>query len=50
MWLERQVDVVVVVAGSLVSPLVDCANICLVGRLEAVLGTSDARVVLEVPS
>ena len=47
--LVRQVVVVVVVAGSPVSPHVDCANICGVGRLEAVLGTSDASVVLEVP-
>ena len=47
--LVRQVVVVVVVAGSLVSPLVDCANICGVGKLEAVLGTYEARVALEVP-
>ena len=47
--LVRQIVVVVVVAGSLVSPLIVCANICGVRRLEALLGTSDARVVLEVP-
>ena len=38
-----------VVAGSLVSPLAYCADICGVGRLVAVLGNSDARVVHEVP-
>ena len=47
--LVRQVVVVVVVAGSLVSPLVDCANIYGVGKLEAVVCTSDARVVLKGP-
>ena len=47
--LVRQVVVVVVFAGSLVSPLVDCANIYGVGKLEAVLCISDARVVLEGP-
>ena len=47
--LVRQILVVVVVAGILVSPLVVCANICVVRRLEALLGNSNARVVLEVP-
>ena len=47
--LVRQVVFVVVFAGSLFSPLVDCANICGVGKHEAVLVTSDARVVLDVP-
>ena len=49
--LVRQVVLAKIdVAGTLVSPLVDSVLFGAAGGLEAVLGTSDACVVLEVPS